>query len=115
MQTDDLVRQFRRACLALVGVSLLISPLAAQSVGTGAIEGRVQNGAKGEYLEHVLVTIEGTGLETRTDQTGQYRFSNITPGTVKLRAVYTGFPAQTDTVVVAAGQFAQKDFDLSAA
>src|SRR6185503_4141082 len=86
MQTISIVCYLRRACLALVGVSLLSSPLAAQAV-TGTIEGRIQNAAKGEYLENVLVTIEGTGLTTRTDQTGQYRFSNVPVGTVRLRAV----------------------------
>lgn len=102
-------------CVALVGLFLFSSiPLAAQSV-VGAIEGRVQNGARSEYLENVLVTIEGTGLQTRTDQAGQYRFSNVPVGTVQVRVVYTGYPVQTQSVVVSAGQFAQRDFDLSAA
>ena len=115
MQIPAVVSRLRRACLALAGVALLSSPLAAQGVNTGAVEGRIQNGAKGEYLTGVLVTIDGTGLETRTDESGTYRFTNLPAGTVKVKAVYTGFPAQTESVFITPGQFAERDFDLSKA
>jgi hypothetical protein len=57
-------------CLGLL--LLVIAPLAAQPA-TGTIEGRVAHATTGRYLVNVRVTIEGTALETFTDELGAYR------------------------------------------
>ena len=79
---------------------------------TGTIEGRVLNTRNGEYLEKARVTLEGTRLETFTDSTGQYRFSEAPAGSVNVRAFHTGLVPQTLTVTVSAGQTTQVDFNL---
>jgi hypothetical protein len=43
---------------------------AERATGTGTIEGRVFNPGTGEYLERARVTLEGTALETFTDNLG---------------------------------------------
>ena len=86
----------------------------AQSLGTGAIEGRVYNPTSGEYLERARVSIEGTTVEAFTDSSGQYRLTNVAAGTVRLKVFFTGQTPQIDAVTVAAGQTVQHDFNLTA-
>ncbi len=102
-----------RRALAFVGALLaLASPLAAQSA-TGSIEGRITNPATGTIVERARITIEGTALETFSDADGYFRLTGVPPGTVQVRASFTGFPPATASVAVAAGQAAQKDFELA--
>ena len=82
------------------------------SSSTGAIAGRVFNPATGEYLEKARVTLEGAGLETLTDNLGQYAFVNVPAGEAKVKVFYTGLTVQTAPVQVVAGQTAQQDFNL---
>ena len=93
---------------------LLAGHAAAQTTATGSIEGRVFDSSRGEYLEKALVSIEGTRLETLTDATGQYRLVNVPAGPARLKVFFTGRPAQTAVVAVAAGQIAQQDFTFGA-
>jgi iron complex outermembrane recepter protein len=93
---------------------LLAGHAAAQTTATGSIEGRVFDRSRGEYLEKALVSIEGTRLETLTDATGQYRLVNVPAGPARLKVFFTGRPAQTAVVAVAAGQIAQQDFTFGA-
>jgi TonB-dependent receptor len=99
---------------SLTFVSLLITGLSAQSVGTGVVEGRVFNPASGEFLERARVSIEGTTLEAFTDSGGQYRLGNVPAGSVRLKVFFTGQSSQTAIVTVAAGQSVQQDFNLTA-
>jgi iron complex outermembrane recepter protein len=92
---------------------LFLSIAIARAQQTGTIEGRVFNPGTGEYLERARVTIEGTSLETFTDNLGQYAFTNVPAGEARVRVFYTGLASQTSTVRVAAGQRAQQDFNLS--
>jgi len=72
----------------------------AQTTATGTIEGRVFNPANGEYIERAHVTADGTGLESFTDSSGQYRLTNVPAGPVRVKIFYTGLDGQTDTVTV---------------
>lgn len=103
------------AVAILCGLALLASPVAAQSVPTGSIEGRVQNAARGTYLNNARVTVEGTGLSTQTNQFGEYRLAGVPAGEVRVTAFYSGAPAQTASVRVGPGQAAVQDFDLGGA
>ena len=100
--------------LCLVTVSLALWPAAAQTAGTGTIEGRVLNTRNGEYLETARLTIEGTSLEAFTDSSGQYRFTNVPAGPARVRVFFTGLDVQTETVLVAAGATVQHDVSLAA-
>ena len=98
----------------LLFVCVVVPPTFAQSVATGTIEGRVLNTRNGEYLERARLTIEGTSLETFSDSSGQYRFSGVPAGPVKVRVFFTGLDQQTETVNVGAGATVQRDFSLAA-
>ncbi len=87
---------------------------AADGVPTGSIEGRVSNAAGGAYVERARLTVEGTSLETFTDEGGNYRFSGVPAGSVRVTVFYTGLAQQTAAVAVAAGQTAQLDLQLAA-
>jgi iron complex outermembrane recepter protein len=79
---------------------------------TATIEGRVINARTGDYVERARVTVEGTALETFTDTSGHYRLTNVPAGEARVRVFFTGFEAQTQTLTVAPGASAQRDFTL---
>ncbi|MEO6245728.1 MAG: carboxypeptidase regulatory-like domain-containing protein, partial [Opitutaceae bacterium] len=98
--------------VALAVFATAASP--AQSIATGTVEGRVLNLRNGEYVERARVTVEGTGLETFTDASGQYRLTNVPAGPARVRVFFTGLDVQTESVVVAVGATVQRDFNLEA-
>jgi len=85
---------------------------AGQGAGTGLIEGRVANARSGEYLAGARVTVDGTALETFTDEGGSFRLTNVPIGTARVTVFYTGQPAQSVSVAVAADQTVQRDISL---
>ena len=98
--------------IALAVFAAAVCP--AQSAATGTVEGRVLNLRNGEYLERARVTVEGTGLETFTDASGQYRLTNVPAGPARVRVFFTGLDVQTESVVVTGGATSQRDFNLEA-
>ncbi|MGH9386215.1 MAG: carboxypeptidase regulatory-like domain-containing protein, partial [Vicinamibacterales bacterium] len=86
-------------CIAYSGVAFA-------QVQSGSISGPVRD-QQSAALPGVLLTLEGQG-PTRTftsDETGQYRFLNVPPGTYKLTATMQGFQTFIrDGIVVAVGQ-----------
>lgn len=90
----------------LVVVLASVQPLAAQAVATptGAVTGRVLNQATGRYLSSAVVRIEGTNMETVTDDQGYYRFSGVPVGEVRITADYADLDRMTQTATVAAGR-----------
>ncbi len=101
-----------RVCFAAVGLIILAAHTSAQTAATGTIEGRVANGRTGEYVERARVSVEGTTLETFTDNGGQYRLTNVPAGTARVRVFFTGAEPVTTSVVVATGGIARRDFEL---
>lgn len=103
---------------AAEGGSAANSAVEAQSIsaarGSGAIEGRVFDARRGQYLENARVSIEGTTLETFTDAGGQYRFTAVPAGTIRVKVFYTGAGSQTDTTVVEAGKTLEYNINLGA-
>lgn len=88
MNSLSCVRCFLSRWARLLPLLCLLSPVTrAQNPATGILEGRVFNPGTGEYLEFVRVTMEGTALETFTDQLGEYRFAGPnTPEVAQLRS-----------------------------
>src|SRR5689334_6247450 len=83
----------------LVGILFAAAiPVFAQTAATGTVEGRVSNPANSTYLENARVTIDGTGLETFTDPTGVYRFTDVPAGSRTVRVLFTGYEAQSVVV-----------------
>jgi iron complex outermembrane recepter protein len=99
-------------CCMVVGLMSLATALMAQTAA-GIVEGRVFNPASGEYVENARVTVEGTAVETFTDATGQYRLTNVPPGTARIKAFRTGSAVQVQEVAVAAGAASRLDFNLA--
>ncbi len=104
-----------RRCVGILFAVLalfLAADLAAQGNATGTIEGRIFNPRRGEYLENARVTVEGTGQETFTNSTGNFRLPLVPAGERKLIIFYTGIGSQTELVAVSAGQTVQRDINL---
>src|SRR3954468_21233612 len=72
--------------------------------GTGAIEGRVLNGANGQYLNNARVTVEGTGIQTFTNTFGEFRLIGVPVGTANVQVFYTGVEGQSVGVTVTADE-----------
>lgn len=103
---------FRRA-LSLVLACALAASLAAQSAGTGSIEGRVFDTRRAQYLETARITIEGSKQETFTDATGQYRLTGVPAGKVTLKIFYTGRGSLTEVMSLAPGETVQRDITFA--
>jgi iron complex outermembrane recepter protein len=116
MKLPPLNRSFCHAvrwCLATAGAFVFACGLSAQATGTGTVEGRVFDVRRGEYLEKARITVDGSTLETFTDDTGYYRLLNVPAGSAKVTVFYTGRGSQSHAVVVLPGQTAQHDITFS--
>jgi iron complex outermembrane receptor protein len=102
------------ALATLIVLPLLSAIASAQTANTGTLEGRVSNSVAGSYLKQVRVTVEGTALETFTNEAGEFRISGVPAGEVAVRASVAGLGQQSARVRLAAGQVARQDFDLGA-
>ncbi|MDQ5978702.1 MAG: hypothetical protein QG602_1676 [Verrucomicrobiota bacterium] len=119
-----LARSFRLvATLACAGATLhpalraadplpaaIAAPAAAE---TGVIEGRVFNAESGTYLNNARVIVEGTNLESFTNDRGEFRLRNVPAGEASLKVTYTGQEDLRETVQVSAGATATSDFTFN--
>ncbi len=103
-----------RLCLIAASCCLGGGTLHAQNSAAGTIEGRVFDAGRNEYLEKARLTIEGTTQETFTDAIGQYHFTQVPAGVVKMRVFYTGLGSQTETIDVKPGGTTEHDITLRA-
>ncbi|MSU48552.1 MAG: TonB-dependent receptor [Opitutus sp.] len=87
----------------------------AQTANHGQIAGRVLNAASGGYLNHARVTLEGTNVQTLTNEDGEYRLAPVPVGEVTVRVTFTGFAPQSVAVRVSPGQVARQNFELALA
>ncbi len=84
------------------------------AANTGVIYGTAVNSSTGSILPGAIVRIQGTNLETVTDERGQYYFPAVPRGSRTLEIVYLGDATETVTVNVTAGARAQANFQLGA-
>ena len=92
---------------------ILVQYLPAQPTATtGAVRGRVQNEATGRFLPNARVTVTGTGLAVFTDETGTFRLTGVSAGTVRIEAFYSGLEPRTLAVEVMPGQEVSRDILL---
>jgi hypothetical protein len=107
------------ACLALLLASPVCSaadasaPAATQS--TGAISGRVQNVATGQYLNNARVTVKGTDRVVFTDQTGSYRLTGLPTGPTVLEVFFTGLDPLQLPVTLRAVDVVEQEISLTSA
>jgi TonB-dependent receptor len=79
-------------------VALTTVPLGAAEASasaTTAVSGRVKNAESGTYLRNARVTVEGTVIETLTDEEGVFLIPNLPAGSRSLRVSYTGMTTET--------------------
>ena len=108
----------RIGLLAVWAVSLLVlMPVSAfaqaSGSGTGSIEGRVLNVGNNRYLNNARITVDGTNLETYTNEFGSFRLNNVPAGTATVRATYTGLDPKVSTVTVNAGQINRLEIEMT--
>ncbi len=79
----------------------------------GAIEGTVLDEVSEEPISGATVTVEGTGLSTPTDSSGNYVIANVPPGFYLLTASAPGYESLSKTPVeVKAGGITVLKFEL---
>ena len=107
----------RRRCGLAVGVAMVALRLAAADVrapgGAATVEGRVLNASTGIYLNNARVVVEGTALETFTNENGEYRLGGVAAGEARVRASFAGLETQTAAVRAGAGETVRRDFELA--
>src|SRR5258707_6134192 len=89
------------------------SPVSAQTA-PGGITGSVQDSA-GAVFVSAKVVIQPSGRQVASDDQGQFRFPNLSPGQYTLTASYVGFKSFTTTVSVVSGQTANVNATLRVA
>jgi TonB-dependent receptor len=89
------------------------APAATAQAESGMIEGRVFNAGTGGALARARVTVEGTQLETFTDETGSFRLVGVPSGEARIAVSYIGMNAQTAAVTVAPGLVVRREFELT--
>ena len=85
-----------------------------QEAGTGIVSGRIVEASSQRPLADVQVRIIGTQRGALTNDQGDYRIPNVTPGTVQIRAQRIGFAPVTQSINVTAGGSVTSNFVLSA-
>ena len=98
--------------LLLVAVGAGLSGPSAHAAD-GVVTGSVNNAGTGNLLEGAKVEIPALGLVTLADNTGRYVLTGVPAGTHEMVASYLGLDASRSSVVIAAGQRAVRDFDLT--
>lgn len=103
-----------RAAAWLLAAAGVLSSAQAQ-VATGVVAGRVLNVGTGKYLNNARVAVEGTNLETRTNEYGDFRLTGVPAGPARISASFTGLDPKVETVTVAAGQTVSVALNLTSA
>ncbi len=90
---------------------ILVSPTLAQQYGV--ISGVVRDANTNETLPGVTLSLEGTEIQTASDQAGRYRFS-VPVGTYRVRAESIGYAGETKfNIVLTSGNAQIVNFELS--
>ena len=76
-------------------VALLLAPARthaadATAAVAAAVSGRVKSAESGTYLRNARVAVEGTTIETLTNETGEFLLSHLPAGSHRLLVSYTG-------------------------
>ncbi|MBD5780575.1 TonB-dependent receptor [Pelagicoccus sp. NFK12] len=100
---------FKYVPLFILSVAMVATGFA-QS--TGSIRGQVKNATTGKLVYNAVVTIEETGRETKTDEYGVYRFSNVPSGEYTITADYVGMRGKPVSVTVDSGVSSSGDILL---
>ncbi len=98
---------FHRASLRRLAVAATVLVLALPTrvfAQTGTITGKVTDVATKQPIAEARVVLPGTAFQTQTTKDGEFRFTNVRPGSITVGAFRLGFKAVSDTVRVVAGR-----------
>jgi len=73
----------------------------------------VRSESNNTYIRNAIVTVVDTNKQVLTTAGGNYVISGVQPGTVTVRAAYSGLETTEQTVEVVAGETARLNFDLT--
>ncbi|MDP3072801.1 MAG: TonB-dependent receptor [Opitutaceae bacterium] len=90
----------------------LAAPLL-RAADNAVIAGTVSNAATGNLLQGARVNVPALGRTVLADETGRYVLSGLPAGTHEIEVSYIGLDTVRIQVVVAPGQRAARDFDLT--
>jgi iron complex outermembrane receptor protein len=102
----------RCALRFVAALALLWLPLA-RAAEPASVTGSVSNTATGNLLEGARIEVPALGAVALTDNTGRFVLPNLPAGTHELVVTYIGLDPAKSTVTVAAGQRAERNFDLT--
>ena len=105
----------RALCSALLLFGLTSGTSAAAVAQQATVTGVVTDQATGQPLSDARVVLVGTTFLQSTNAEGRYRFVNVSPGQVTVRASFIGYAAGNRTVTVGAGETATVDLALTQA
>lgn len=112
----------RPAATAVTGVGVSAKPIFIRRLlqpylrRQGTVTGVVTSSETGQPLNGAQITIEGTGRGATTNSEGQYRITEVPPGTYTVAAQFLGYNTVREAeVVVESGATAQIDFALETA
>src|SRR6185295_4278959 len=112
LQTWEFGTWLRRALPALLVLSTAGVPCVALGQQGGSIVGQVTEKGVGGAIPDATVTVVGTQRVTRSAATGQYRLTNVAPGTYTVRVNRIGYAALSQQVTVTVGSEATANFSL---
>jgi iron complex outermembrane receptor protein len=100
-----------RVCVAVI-VLVLGSAGSAWAQGTGRVVGTVTNTDTGQPIQHVQITIDGTGLGAVSGQRGTYSIANVPAGSRTLVFSILGYETLRQSTTVADGATATLDVSM---
>jgi TonB-dependent SusC/RagA subfamily outer membrane receptor len=81
---------------ALFLAVMLVVGAGARGRAQGTLTGLVRDGQSDEPLPQALVSVVGQDLKARTDDSGRFQITNVSPGVVNLRIEHDGFAAAVE-------------------
>lgn len=101
-----------RTSLGLAARAARTLQVGGQQAQTGTVLGNVHDASTAEPVRSADVVIEGTEFSTLTDDSGQYRISEVPPGTYTVAVRRIGYGRQAQEVTVIEDQEVTADFSL---
>jgi len=102
------------AIIAWVGLALSAAATSAQDVATtGSVTGAVYDLRTGIAVSGAVISVDGSKLESRTDERGRFRIDGVEPGERILRVNGGGYTAVIEKVQIDAGWTAAVDFRMA--
>ena len=113
MKQNLLLVKFFIVTLLMVTVQPILRAEEKEIVGKlGTVKGRIIDSSN-QTLPGASIYIERLHTGVTSDVNGYYTFSNLDPGTYKVKVTYVGYAAAETTLTIKAGKTVEKDFMLN--